>query len=375
MKKVIISGGGTGGHIYPAIAIADALKMKSADIKILFIGAKGRMEMEKILAAGYPIEGLWISGFQRRLTWKNLIFPLKVILSMLKASSIIARFKPDVVIGVGGYASGPTLRVAVNKKIPTMIQEQNSFPGITNRLLGSKVDRICVAYNGMERFFPKERTVLVGNPVRLDLVNLKEKREDAINFFGLNNHKPIVFIMGGSLGARTINKSVLNCIHRNISQSGVQLLWQTGKFYYADIKAEPLVVNNPDIHIHEFIDRMDLAFAAADVIVSRAGAISISELCIVGKPVILIPSPNVTDDHQTKNAKSLASMNAAVFLKDNEAESKLFETITELLSNQPLQQLLSESIGKMAVNDAAEKIADEALRMINDHDKRAENEY
>jgi UDP-N-acetylglucosamine--N-acetylmuramyl-(pentapeptide) pyrophosphoryl-undecaprenol N-acetylglucosamine transferase len=369
MIKVIISGGGTGGHIYPAIAIADALKNKSADIKILFIGAKGRMEMEKVPAAGYTIVGLWISGFQRRLTWKNLLLPLKVILSMWKVSSIIARFKPDVVIGVGGYASGPTLRVAVKKKIPTLIQEQNSFPGITNRLLGSKVNRICVAYQGMERFFPKERMVLIGNPVRLDLVDLKDKREDAIKFFGLNNDKLTVFIMGGSLGARMINKSVLNCIHRNITQSGVQLLWQTGKFYYANIRFEPAIVNNPDIHIHEFIDRMNLAFAAADVIVSRAGAISISELCIVGKPVILIPSPNVTDDHQTKNAKALASMNAAIFLKDNEAESKLFMTITELLSDQPLQQLLSESIRKMAVNDAAEKIADEALSMINDHDK------
>ena len=369
MKKIIISGGGTGGHIYPAIAIADAFKKISPDTEILFIGAKGRMEMEKVPAAGYSIEALWISGFQRRLTWKNFIFPLKVIFSLWKAARIINRFKPDIVIGVGGYASGPTLRMAVRKKIPTLIQEQNSFPGITNRILASKVDRICVAYNGMEKFFPKDRIVLIGNPVRIDLVDLNDKRDEAIKFFGLKKEKLTIFVMGGSLGARTINKSVINCIHRNITQTGVQVLWQTGKFYYRDIKAEPVVVNDPDIHIHEFIDRMNLAFAAADIIISRAGAIAISELCIVGKPVILIPSPNVTDDHQTKNAKSLASRNAAILLKNSEAEYRLFKMITELISDQPLQQLLSENIRKLAVIDAADKIAEEALRMIRDQNK------
>jgi UDP-N-acetylglucosamine--N-acetylmuramyl-(pentapeptide) pyrophosphoryl-undecaprenol N-acetylglucosamine transferase len=369
MKRIIISGGGTGGHIFPAIAIADAFKKSSPGAEILFIGAKGRMEMEKVPAAGYPIEALWISGFQRRLTWKNLLFPLKVLFSLWKASRIIHRFQPDVVIGVGGYASGPTLRMAVRKKIPTLIQEQNSFPGITNRILASKVDRICVAYEGMEKFFPKERIVLIGNPVRTDLVDLKDKREDALKFFGLKKEKLTIFIMGGSLGARTINKSVINCIHRNITQKGVQLLWQTGKYYFEDIKTELAIENDPEIHIHEFINRMNLAFAAADLIISRAGAIAISELCIVGKPVILIPSPNVTDDHQTKNAKALASRNAAILLKNSEAEEKLFEKITELISDQPLQQLLSENISKLAVIGAADKIAEEALKMIKDQNK------
>jgi UDP-N-acetylglucosamine--N-acetylmuramyl-(pentapeptide) pyrophosphoryl-undecaprenol N-acetylglucosamine transferase len=368
-KKIIISGGGTGGHIYPAIAIADAFKKISSDTEILFIGAKGKMEMEKVPAAGYTIEALWISGFQRRLSWKNLIFPFKVIFSLWKASHIIHRFKPDVVIGVGGYASGPTLRMAVRKKIPTLIQEQNSFPGVTNRILGSKVDTICVAYNGMEKFFPENRIVMVGNPVRTDLTDLQNKRDDAIKFFGLIKEKLTIFIMGGSLGARTINKSVINCINRNITQTGVQLLWQTGKFYFEDIKTELAVEQNPEIHIHEFINRMNFAYAAADIIISRAGAIAISELCIVGKPVILIPSPNVTDDHQTKNAKSLASRNAAILLKNSEAENRLFEKITELISDKPLQKSLSENISKLAVFDAADKIAEVALSMIKEKNK------
>jgi UDP-N-acetylglucosamine--N-acetylmuramyl-(pentapeptide) pyrophosphoryl-undecaprenol N-acetylglucosamine transferase len=369
MKRIIISGGGTGGHIFPAIAIADALKKISPEVEILFIGAKGKMEMEKVPAAGYPIEGLWISGFQRRLTWKNLVFPLKVVSSLLKAAVIIRRFNPDVVIGVGGYASGPTLRMAVRKNIPTLIQEQNSFPGVTNRILGSKVDRICVAYSGMEKFFPKDRIVLIGNPVRTDLAHLENKRDEALKFFGLKKERLTIFIMGGSLGARTINKSIINCIKRNITQNGVQLLWQTGKFYFEDIRTESSVETNPDIHIHEFIHRMNLAFAAADIIVSRAGAIAISELCIVGKPVILIPSPNVTDDHQTKNARALESRNAAILLKNSEAENTLFEKITELIGDRNLQRLLSENIRKLAVFDAAEKIAGEAFSMIRTQSK------
>lgn len=367
MAKLIISGGGTGGHIYPAIAIADAFKKLSPYADILFIGAKGKMEMEKVPIAGYPIQPLWISGFQRRLTWKNLLFPLKVLISLWKASRIINRFEPDVVIGVGGYASGPTLRMAVRKKIPTLIQEQNSFPGMTNRILGSKVDRICVAYEGMEKFFPADKIVMMGNPVRRDLTDLKEKREEALRFFGLKKDKLTVFVMGGSLGARTINKSVINCIHRNITQPGVQLLWQTGKFYFSDIKTELEVINNPNIHIHEFINRMNLAFAAADIIVSRAGAIAISELCIVGKPVILIPSPNVTDDHQTKNAKAITSKDAAILLRNSEAEEKLFERINELISDEALRQRLSENIKKLAVADAAERIAGEAIKLAEEH--------
>jgi UDP-N-acetylglucosamine--N-acetylmuramyl-(pentapeptide) pyrophosphoryl-undecaprenol N-acetylglucosamine transferase len=369
--KIIISGGGTGGHIFPAIAIADAIKKIFPNSEILFIGAKGKMEMEKVPLAGYPIKALWISGFQRRLTWKNLLFPIKVVYSLGQAMNIIHQFKPDLVIGVGGFASGPTLRMAARKKIPTLIQEQNSFPGITNRILGSKVDRICVAYSGMEMFFPKERIVMTGNPVRNDLSALVDKKEEAIRFFGLKNDKLTVFIMGGSLGARTINSSVLNCIRQNITESGVQLLWQTGKFYFRDINTEVSIINNPDIHIYEFINRMNLAFSAADIIVSRAGAIAISELCIVGKPVILIPSPNVTDDHQTKNAQALSMENAAILLKNSEAEGGLFKTITDLIANRPLQKSLSENIRKMAVTDASVQIANEALKLITNHKKES----
>ena len=370
MIKIIISGGGTGGHVYPAIAIAEAFKKKVPDAVILFVGATGKMEMEKVPTAGYPIEGLWISGFQRRLTWKNLAFPLKVIHSLWKAAEIIQRFKPDMVIGVGGYASGPMLQTAVRKKIPTLIQEQNSFPGVTNRLLASKVDRICVAYTGMDQFFPKDRIVITGNPVRQDLFNLDDKREEGVEFFSLRRDRLTVFIMGGSLGARTINKSILNCIQQGITHKGIQLLWQTGKFYYEGIKKEQAVVEDPDIHVHQFIDRMNLAYAAADIIVSRAGAISISELCLVGKPVILIPSPNVTDDHQTKNARALETVNAAILLNDQEAVRTLFDKIGALQTDHRLQQMLSGNIRKMAKNDAADKIADEALSIINDREKR-----
>jgi UDP-N-acetylglucosamine--N-acetylmuramyl-(pentapeptide) pyrophosphoryl-undecaprenol N-acetylglucosamine transferase len=370
MIKIIISGGGTGGHVYPAIAIADAIKKKLPDTDILFVGAKGKLEMVKVPAAGYPIEGLWISGFQRRLTWKNLAFPFKVIHSLWKASQIIRRFIPDIVIGVGGYASGPLLQSAARKKIPTLIQEQNSYPGVTNRLLAFKVDRICVAYDGMDKYFPKERIVFTGNPVRKDLFELHDKKEEALKFFGLKKDKLTVFIMGGSLGARTINRSVLSCIHRNITQNGIQFLWQTGSFYFEGIKNEMAGTDDPDIHIHQFIDRMDLAYAAADIIISRAGAISISELCLVGKPVILIPSPNVTDDHQTKNARALETAKAAILVKDNEAENKLFGEISALQSNLTLQKQLSENIKNLAVSDAAGKIADVVSGLIIEKERR-----
>jgi UDP-N-acetylglucosamine--N-acetylmuramyl-(pentapeptide) pyrophosphoryl-undecaprenol N-acetylglucosamine transferase len=363
MTRIIISGGGTGGHVFPAIAIANALKVIEPDMEILFIGAKGKMEMEKVPAAGYDIQGLWISGLQRRITWKNLSFPLKVISSLIQADRILAKFKPDVVIGVGGYASGPTLRVAVRRKIPTLIQEQNSFPGITNKLLGGKVDKICVAYDGMERFFPAGKIVLTGNPVRQDIITPGNKTE-ALEHFHLNKEKKVVLIIGGSLGAGTINKSVLQYLNQLTGQEIIQLLWQTGKNHFNLIKSNQETLHREDVHIYPFIDRMDLAYAAADIIVSRAGAIAISELCIIGKPVIFIPSPNVAEDHQTKNAEALGRKSAALMLKDQEAVDKLFGLIKELAADTGLQNELSRNIKSMALPEAASEIAEETMKLI-----------
>jgi len=364
---VIISGGGTGGHVFPAIAIANAIRGKVPDSEILFIGANGKLEMEKVPAAGYPIHGLWISGLQRRLTWKNLSFPLKVIFSLMKASQIINRFKPDIVIGVGGYASGPTLRAAIRKKIPTLIQEQNSYPGITNKLLGKKVTKICVAYEGMERFFPKNKILFTGNPVRQDILSIRNKRKDGLLNFGLKEDKKVILILGGSLGAGTINRSVLNCVRKGITEKGCQILWQTGKFYFDNTIANLEISTNPDVHVVAFIDRMDLAYASADIVISRAGAIAISELCIAGKPVLLIPSPNVAEDHQTKNAQALERTGSAIMIKDWEAEERLFQKLNELLEDQHLQKLLHENISRLAIPDAADRIADEALQMTTNY--------
>ncbi len=366
MKRVIISGGGTGGHIFPAIAIANALRAKAKDIDILFIGAKGRMEMEKVPAAGYPIVGLTISGFQRRLTWKNLTFPFKLAGSLLKAHSIIAKFKPDVVIGVGGYASGPTLRIAALKRIPSLIQEQNSFPGVTNRLLCNKVQKICVAYEGMNKYFPVSKIVFTGNPIREDVVNIFGKRDEALQFFGLAPEKETLLVIGGSLGAGTINQAILNFVNKS-GDNNIQILWQTGKHHYENIKSE---IRNPKSEIRNltvlpFIDRMDLAYAAADLIVSRAGAIAISELCVVGKPVILVPSPNVAEDHQTKNALALVQKDAAILVSDKSAVETLGKTITDLFTNQPLRNKLSKNILTLGISHAADTIADVALSLIN----------
>jgi UDP-N-acetylglucosamine--N-acetylmuramyl-(pentapeptide) pyrophosphoryl-undecaprenol N-acetylglucosamine transferase len=360
--KVIISGGGTGGHIYPAIAIANALKNKIIDIDILFIGAKDRMEMEKVPSAGYKIKGLWISGLQRRLTIKNLLFPLKVISSLFQARNIIDEFKPDIVIGVGGYASGPTLRAATYKGVPTLIQEQNSFPGITNKMLASKVNKICVAYEGMEKFFPKSKIILTGNPVRQNIVDMKIERKQAAAFFGLDSEKKTVLVIGGSLGARTINESIQEIIPDFINAE-TQLIWQTGKYYFSTAETTSYQFDTKGIKVLEFINQMDYAYAAADVIVSRAGAIAISELCIVGKPVILIPSPNVAEDHQTKNAMALVNKNAGILVKDIDARSYLKESLFKLLSNNDLQYDLSLNIKKLAYADAAEKIADVAISL------------
>lgn len=361
MKRVIISGGGTGGHIFPAIAIAHALKALIPSLEILFIGARGRMEMEKVPAAGYPIEGLTISGFQRRLTWKNLMFPFRLAASLLQARRIIRRFGPDVVIGVGGYASGPTLRVATSMGIPTLIQEQNSFPGVTNRILASKVGTICVAYEGLEKFFPAEKIVFTGNPIRRDLVDLSGKRAEGIAHYRLDPHKKTLLVIGGSLGAGTINQAMLQYLTTGEVPDSLQVIWQTGKYYYESVQSE---VRNPGIRnltLLSFIDRMDLAYAVADIIVSRAGAIAISELCMVGKPVILIPSPNVAEDHQTKNAMALVAREAAVLLADRDAVARLGSEIGNLLSDENRCTTLSAAIRKLGTGNAAEKIAREAF--------------
>jgi UDP-N-acetylglucosamine--N-acetylmuramyl-(pentapeptide) pyrophosphoryl-undecaprenol N-acetylglucosamine transferase len=358
--KVIISGGGTGGHIFPAVAIANTLKKRVPDVDILFIGAKGKMEMEKVPTAGYPIEGLWISGLQRKLTLKNLIFPLKVISSLIKARKIINRFKPDVVIGVGGFASGPTLKVASNKRIPTLIQEQNSFPGITNKLLSKKVNKICVAYDGMEKYFPKEKIVLTGNPVRKEMIEIQGKGEEALKLFNLTSGKPIVLVIGGSQGALSINKSIHSHLNHFV-EKGIQLIWQTGKYYYTAAENAGRNFYLKGIRLVAFIDRMDYAYSLADVIISRAGAIAISEICAVGKPTVFVPLPSAAEDHQTKNAQALVDKNAALLVRDQDADHKLMDCVLQLAADKEQQAELSRNLLKLARTDAAERIVDEIL--------------
>jgi len=361
--KVIISGGGTGGHIFPAIAIANALKKSVKDVDILFVGAKGKMEMDKVPAAGYEIKGLWISGLQRRLTYKNLLFPFKVLSSIYTSKKIIKSFKPDVVIGVGGYASGPMLKAATGKGIPTVIQEQNSFPGITNKILATKVDKICVAYQGMEKFFPKDKIVLTGNPVRQDIVNQSCSKQDAAKFFDLDCDKKTVLVIGGSLGARTINESINDNLPFFVTNN-IQLIWQTGKNYYSIANENVNNITNTNIKVFEFINKMDFAYKSADIIISRAGAIAISELCLVGKPVILIPSPNVAEDHQTKNALALSNQNAAIVVKDIDAKESLNEILSQLITDSEKQKELSDNIKLMAHKNAADKIVEVILNLV-----------
>ncbi len=331
-KKIIISGGGTGGHIFPAIAIANALKKLDPATEILFVGATGRMEMERVPAAGYRIIGLDIQGIQRKSILKNLLFPVKLIGSVIKALRIIRDFKPNAAVGVGGYASGPLLYAASVKGVPYLIQEQNSFAGITNKWLGKKAKKVCVAFDGMEQFFPKESIIKTGNPVRKQSVAIGGKREEAFTYFTLSPQKKTILVTGGSLGARTLNNSVLAGLVK-ITGDDVQLIWQTGKFYYKDMTEQLGDGYSPNIKVLEFLDRMDLAYAAADVIISRAGAGTIAELCIVKKPVILVPSPNVAEDHQTKNAMALVHENAAILVKDQEAADKLVDTALNLLKD------------------------------------------
>jgi UDP-N-acetylglucosamine--N-acetylmuramyl-(pentapeptide) pyrophosphoryl-undecaprenol N-acetylglucosamine transferase len=361
--KVIISGGGTGGHIFPAVSIANALREINPEVDILFVGAEGRMEMEKVPAAGYRIVGLPVVGLQRKLTFKNISFIPKLLKSIRLASAIVKEFKPDVVVGVGGYASGPILRVAQRKEIPTLIQEQNSYAGITNRLLAKKAKAICVAYEGMEKYFPAERIVITGNPVRQGLDSLMPKAKEALEFFNIPTNSRVILVVGGSLGARTINQSILADVERFEEQKDTILIWQTGKLYYHDIKAQ-LDANKLDsIRLYDFINRMDLAYSAADLVISRAGACTISELCLVGKPAILVPSPNVAEDHQTKNAKALEMREAAVLISDFDAPIKLVSKALELIYSIEQLNELAENINKLARSNSAVSIAKEVIEI------------
>lgn len=363
--KVIISGGGTGGHIFPAIAIADTLKKKLDQPEILFIGAKGRMEMEKVPAAGYDVKGLWISGFQRSLSARNFIFPFKLISSLITARRIIKKFKPDIVIGTGGYASGPTLRMASRMKIPAVIQEQNSFPGITNRLLSRNVNRICVAYDGMEKYFPSSKIVITGNPVRSDILNITDKTSAAKKFFQLQHNKPVVLIIGGSQGARAINEAILAALDQ-FSAKGIQMIWQTGKLFYGEALSRIEESGNSLIKVHAFLTRMDLAYSAADIIVSRAGAIAISEICVVNKPAIFVPLPTAAEDHQTRNARSLVDKNAAVMITNNRVTHELPGAIIELLNDKPRQEKIRKNLAPLAIRDANERITHEIIKLLDD---------
>lgn len=366
--KVIISGGGTGGHIFPAIAIANALKKMSRDTEILFVGAIGKMEMEKVPAAGYQIEGLNISGLQRGFSpkdiAKNLAFPLKVLGSVSKARSIIKKFKPDVVVGVGGFASGPVMYAAQQKKIPTLIQEQNSYAGVTNKILGKKASKICVAYDGMEKFFPKDKIILTGNPVRQDILSLSGKKERGLETFNLNPEKKTLLVIGGSLGARSINLAMKNSLQTFVDND-IQVVWQTGKLFHEQAKAAAQGLEDKGIRVYDFISKMDHAYAVADVIVSRAGASSISEICIVRKPAVLVPFPFAAEDHQTQNAMALVTHHAAILVKDNETTERLCNEAMELLQNEEKREKLIENVGKLAFTNADEAIASEIVRLAN----------
>ena len=361
-KKIIISGGGTGGHIFPAIAIANALKRLDPAIQLLFVGALGRMEMEKVPAAGYRIIGLDIRGIQRKSFFKNLMLPVKLFLSIRKAIKIIKEFKPDAVVGVGGYASGPILYAASLKHIPYLIQEQNSYAGITNKWLGKKAKRICVAFDGMDKFFPTEKILKTGNPVRTNSVDIEGKRGEALAAFKLSPAKKTILVIGGSLGARTLNNSLLNGIDKIIA-ADIQLLWQTGKSYYKGINKKLSDDYHSNIGVMEFLTRMDLAYAAADVIISRAGAGTIAELCVIKKPVILVPSPNVAEDHQTKNAQALVDEEAALMIADKDADQELTGTALALINDDDLQKKLSDNIARLALPDADDVIAKEVMRI------------
>jgi len=360
--KVIISGGGSGGHIFPAIAIADKIKDRVPNAEILFVGASGKMEMEKVPKAGYSIKGLPIRGLQRKLTLRNLSFPFRLVASLAKAARIIKDYKPDIAIGVGGYASGAVLRVAAFKGIKTLVQEQNGYPGLTNKLLASKVDKICVAYKGMEKYFPEDKIVLTGNPVREGMQNHKDSIEEARKHFGLSPEKKTVLLFGGSLGARSLNEAMEQNTEMLASRSDIQWLWQCGKLYVDKFKNTD-TANLPHVQITKFIDRMDLAYKASDLAVTRAGALSISELSLVGQAAILIPSPNVVEDHQTKNAKALVESNAAILIEDKFASHEMVQQSFKLMDSPERINTLSVNVKKLAQPMAADLIVDEIIKL------------
>ena len=362
--KVILSGGGTGGHIFPAVAIANEIKKLVPQAEILFVGALGKMEMEKVPASGYKIIGIPIAGLQRKFTLSNFKLPFLILQSLLKTRKIVNEFKPDVVVGTGGYASGPLLKAATSKGIPALLQEQNSYAGITNKILSKKANKICVAYEGMEAFFPKEKIILTGNPVRQDLKNVKQFREEALSFFKLSPNKKVILVIGGSLGARTINETMGAGLQKLVDNN-IQLIWQTGKTYYTNAQQQVEKYSNNNIYALEFISRMDLAYAAADIVISRAGASSVSELCNIGMPCILVPSPNVAEDHQTKNAMALVNKNATLLIKDNDAKGTLVQTAVSLISNTTQQVTLTNNISQMAFQNSANVIALEVLKLAN----------
>lgn len=358
--KFILSGGGTGGHIYPAIAIANELKSRFPDAEFLFVGAQDKMEMQKVPQSGYAIEGLWIAGLQRKLTLQNAMFPLKLVSSLLKSRKIIKKFKPDVVIGTGGFASGPLLQTANTLNIPTVIQEQNSYPGITNKLLSKKANSICVAYENLEQFFPKNKIVFTGNPVRQDILDIDSKRSEALSYFNLDENKKTLLIIGGSLGARRINQLIAKEIDF-LRNNNLQIIWQCGNLYMADYKHFSEVEN---VQVVSFIDRMDLIYAAADFVISRAGASSVSELCLVGKPTIFIPSPNVAEDHQTKNAKAIVDKNGALLIKESELDEKFESVFNKLIHEENLQKSLSENMKQLGKPNATKDIVEQIVKLI-----------
>lgn len=362
-RKFIISGGGTGGHIFPAISIANALKAKMPEAEILFVGAENRMEMERVPAAGYRIVGLPVSGFDRRHLWRNVRTLSNLWKSMRRARRIVRDFKPDVAVGVGGYASGPLLRAAASMGVPVVVQEQNSYAGVTNKLLAAKAASICVAYEGMEKFFPADKILLTGNPVRQDLLLAADRRDEALQYYGMDPALPVLLVVGGSLGAGTVNRSLLAKVSE-LEASGIQVLWQTGKFYYQDIMKALEGRQLERVHVTQFIDRMDLAYAMADLVISRAGASSISELCLLGKAVILVPSPNVAEDHQTKNALALVNRGAAVMVRDDEADSRLIDTALALIADGERLAALRKNILTLAQKNSAERIAEEVIKQI-----------
>jgi UDP-N-acetylglucosamine--N-acetylmuramyl-(pentapeptide) pyrophosphoryl-undecaprenol N-acetylglucosamine transferase len=358
--KFIISGGGTGGHIYPAIAIANELKNRFPDAEFLFVGANDKMEMQKVPQAGYAIEGLWIAGIQRKITLQNAMFPMKLLSSLLKSRSIIKNFKPNAVIGTGGFASGPLLQMANSMNIPTVIQEQNSYPGITNKILSKKANTICVAYENLERFFPKEKIVFTGNPVRQDILDIDSKRSEALSYFNLDDNKKTLLVIGGSLGARRINQLMAKEIDFLLANN-LQIIWQCGNLYMSEYKQFSEVEN---VQVISFIDRMDLIYAAADFVISRAGASSVSELCLVGKPTLFIPSPNVAEDHQTKNAKAITDKNGALLLKESELDSNFESIFNKLIRDENLQKTLSENMRQLAKPNATKDIVEEILKLV-----------